>query len=88
LPGPLAEERGVPRGTIMGDTNTAREPSLLSDAVPSSLIVLRRILAYSKSTAATYMGGEGGRGDEGRREERRKGREKEGMREGREEKRK
>jgi hypothetical protein len=55
LPGPLAEERGVPRGTIMGDTNTARDPSLLSDAVPSSLIVLRRILAYSKSTAATCI---------------------------------
>jgi hypothetical protein len=56
LPGPLAEERGVPRGTIIGDTNTASDPSLLSDAVPSSLMVLRRILAYSKSTAATCIG--------------------------------
>lgn len=43
----------MPRGTIMGDTNTARDPSLLREAVPNSLIVLRRILAYSKSTAAT-----------------------------------
>lgn len=39
----------------MGDTNTASEPSLLSDAVPTNLIVLRKILAYSKSTAPTYI---------------------------------
>ena len=54
LPGPLALERAVPKGTIMGETNTAKEPSLFKEAVPTSLIVLRRILAYSKSTAPTW----------------------------------
>jgi len=55
LPGPLAEASGLLNGTIVGDTNTdnALEPSSFSatTAVPSSLIVLRKILAYSKSTA-------------------------------------
>ena len=54
LPGPLALERAVPKGTIMGETNTAKEPSLFKEAVPTSLIVLRRIFAYSKSTAPTW----------------------------------
>lgn len=55
LPGPLADARGLLSGTIVGDTNTdnARVPSSFSasTAVPSSLMVLRRIFAYSKSTA-------------------------------------
>lgn len=55
LPGPLAAASGLLSGTIVGDTNTdkARVPSSLvaTTAVPSSLIVLRRIFAYSKSTA-------------------------------------
>ena len=55
FPGPLAEDKAVPRGTIMGDTKTAREPSLLRDAVPTNLMVLRKIFAYSKSTAPTYV---------------------------------
>ena len=35
-------------------SNTAKEPSLFKEAVPTSLIVLRRIFAYSKSTAPTW----------------------------------
>ena len=53
FPGPLADDKAVPKGTIIGDTNTAREPSLLRDAVPTNLMVLLKILAYSKSTAPT-----------------------------------
>ena len=53
LPGPLALARGLERGTIMGLTKTAREESSLRVAVPTSLIVLLRILAYSKSTEST-----------------------------------
>jgi hypothetical protein len=51
FPGPLALARGDPTGTIVGDTKTAREPSGFLEAVPTSLMVQRRILAYSKSTA-------------------------------------
>jgi hypothetical protein len=58
LPGPFALAIALLRETTVGDTNTARdlrvEPSALavSDiiAVPSSLMVLFRIFAYSKST--------------------------------------
>lgn len=58
LPGPLAEASGLVSGTIVGDTNTEIDGGASSEvfaantAVPSSLMVLRRILAYSKSTAA------------------------------------
>jgi hypothetical protein len=55
FPGPFAEERGVPKGTIIGDTKTANEPSLFNDAVPTNLIVLFKILAYSKSIAPTLI---------------------------------
>lgn len=37
----------------MGDTNTASEPSALIVAVPMSLMVLLRVLAYAKSTSVT-----------------------------------
>jgi hypothetical protein len=40
--------------TIVGDTNTAREPSALIVAVPMSLMVLLRVLAYAKSTSVTF----------------------------------
>jgi hypothetical protein len=58
LPGPFALASALLSETTVGDTKTARdlrtEPSAfdVSDmvAVPSSLIVLFRILAYSKST--------------------------------------
>ena len=40
--------------TIVGDTKTAKEPSLFLDAVPTSLIVLFIVLAYSKSTSVTF----------------------------------
>ena len=53
FPGPFAEDKAVPKGTIIGDTNTARDPSLLREAVPTNLIVLLKIFAYSKSTAPT-----------------------------------
>ena len=43
----------LPKGTIIGDTNTANELSSLRVAVPTSLMVLLRIFAYSKSTAST-----------------------------------
>mmetsp|Transcript_6400 Transcript_6400/g.14151 ORF Transcript_6400/g.14151 Transcript_6400/m.14151 type:complete len:207 (-) Transcript_6400:368-988(-) len=51
FPGPLADARELPIGTIVGETNTASVPSGFLFAVPTSLIVQRRILAYSKSTA-------------------------------------
>lgn len=52
FPGPLAEAMGCLRGTNTGDTKTdSLSPSEESMAVPSSLMVERIILAYSKSTA-------------------------------------
>lgn len=51
FPGPLAEAMGCLSGTSTGDTKTdSFSPSSESMAVPSSLMVERIILAYSKST--------------------------------------
>lgn len=51
FPGPLAEAMGCWSGTSTGDTKTdSLPPSSESMAVPSSLMVERIILAYSKST--------------------------------------
>lgn len=51
FPGPLAEAMGCFSGTNTGDTKTdSLSPSAESMAVPSSLMVERIILAYSKST--------------------------------------
>ena len=38
----------------MGDTNTARDPSVLVEAVPINLMVLLNVLAKEKSTSLTF----------------------------------
>lgn len=50
----MSARKSFSSSTIVGDTNTAREPSALREAVPMSLIVLLRVLAYSKSTSETF----------------------------------
>lgn len=50
LPGPFALAKGDERGTNTGDTYTAKLPSAFVDAVPTNLIVLFKMEAYSKST--------------------------------------
>lgn len=61
MPAAFADARGLVSGTIAGDTNTdsfaaLAEPAAagVDIAVPSNLIVQRRILAYSKSTAVIF----------------------------------
>ena len=51
----LADDSGVPNGTIIGETKTANEPSVFKLAVPTSLMVDLSNLAYSKSTASTLL---------------------------------
>ena len=54
FPGPFALANGLFNGTILGATNTAKEPSAFCTAVPTNLIVDFKVLAYSKSTEVIF----------------------------------